>query len=216
MKNKPFTYVLSYNRPKMLTEVVEHLIKNGVYPIILDDGSDYEIELPYAFRHKHRGKEGFYITWDEMLKECKRIETDFFLFMPDDFLEVDIDRIMELHEKYKHEPYAYNIINDGRTGYWTGIQPKQIDKDTIMSGMIDCGFFCNKLALDKIGYHIDKIHKRRFKDPNISSGVGQQLSMRFLLNRVLMYTPVKSLAIHGNHESKMHKEERIKNPLISK
>jgi len=195
----------------MLVEVVEHLIKNGVYPIILDDGSDYEIELPYAFRHKHRGKEGFYITWDEMLKECKRIETDFFLFMPDDFLEVDIDRIMELHEKYKHEPYAYNIINDGRTGYWTGIQPKQIDKDTIMSGMIDCGFFCNRKALDRIGYYMNETQHNE-----TASGVGRDLSTRFLDARILMYTPVKSLAIHGNHESKMHKEERLKNPLISK
>jgi hypothetical protein len=31
-----------------------------------------------------------------------------------------------------------------------------------------------------------------------------------------MYTPKKSLAFHGDHESKMHPEERKKNPLISK
>ena len=212
MTTKPFTYVLSYNRPKLIREVTEHLIKNGIYPIILDDGSDVVPDLPYVFSHKHRGKQGFWVTWDEMLTECERIQNDFFLFMPDDHQDIDIDRIMKLHEQYKDKPYAYNIINDGRTGRWTGIQPKDIDNDTIMSGMVDCGFFCNRKALDKIGY---------FMNPAMvtddSSGVGRQLSQRFLQNRVLMYTPKKSLACNhkGQADSRMHPIERIKNPLKS-
>ena len=216
MKTKPFTYVLTYNRPKLLQETVECLIEQGIYPIILDDGSDIVPDLPYVFSHKHRGKRGFWQTWDEMLLECHRIQNDFFLFMPDDFTEIDIDRIMKLHEQYKDKPYAYNIINDGRTGFWTGIQSKVIDEDTIMSGMVDCGFFCNRLALEKLEFKVNNVGKHRFNDPAISSGVGQQLSMRFLLNKVPMYSPVKSLAFHGDHESKMHKEERLINPLISR
>jgi len=211
MKTKPFTYILTYNRPKMLTECVEHLNSKGIYPIILDDGSDNVPDLDYVFSHKHRGKEGFWITWSEMLTECHRIESDFFLFMPDDFVDIDIDRIMKLHAKYKDKPYAYNIINDGRTKLFNGVLPVRKDSETIMTGFVDCGFFCNRKALDKIGYFMNPTASNEE-----SSGVGRQLSKRLLQNRVLMYTPIKSLAKHGNHESKMHKEERLINPLISK
>jgi len=191
----------------MLTKVVSDLNSYGIIPIIKDDGSTYKNNLPQYFRHTHRGKEGFYITWDEILKDCKDSEAELYLFMPDDFLDIDFNKIKQIHETF-NTPYAYNIINDGRSGMWTGIMEAKTDKG-IMCGMVDCGFFCNKLALDSIGYFMEKEYDLT------SSGVGKSLSRRFLKARVPMYKPVKSLAYHGDHESKMHKEERVINPLIS-
>ena len=60
------------------------------------------------------------------------------------------------------------------------------------------------------------IPKSRFNIKDISSGVGQYLTFAFNKAKVKMFTPIKSLAYHGDHESLMHKEERIKKPLISK
>jgi len=54
------------------------------------------------------------------------------------------------------------------------------------------------------------------KNPNLSSGIGRSLTFDFKNGNVPMYIPVDSLAIHGDHESQMHPEERKRNPLISR
>jgi hypothetical protein len=155
------------------------------------------------------GKEMFWSVWNDMLKTAEQSEAELFIFMPDDFTDLDLERIKEIHEAHKCKPYAFNIINDGRNGLFNGVVPVTID-DKIMCGFVDCGFFCNREALDAIGYYMEQTEVK--KD---SSGVGRRLSNRFLKARVTMYKPVTSLAWHGDQESIMHKEERRKNPLIS-
>ena len=207
-------YITTYNREEMLKELVADLKQYEISPTILDDGSTYKTNLTNYFRHGGRGKQGFWKTWDYILKDCK--EADLYLFLPDDFKDINIRELIRLHHTLKDKPYCYNIINDGRVKNWTNILQRKVDDNTIMCGYVDCGFFCNKEALDKIGYYMDRIPSEWFKTEAISSGVGYQLSKRFLKARVVMYKPVKSLAYHGNHKSEMHPEERKKNPLISK
>lgn len=159
------------------------------------------------------GRYLFWKRWNEAFAEIKKIdykEHDLFVFMPDDFLGMQWEEIEKWHEFFEGKPYAMNIINDGRAGFFTGIMP--VDKgDYIMSGMVDCGFFCNLEAFEAINEGMSVIRV----SPD-SSGVGRELSNRFLKHRIPMYTPKKSLAFHGFHESLMHPEERKKNPLISK
>jgi len=201
-------FITTYDRPEMLTKAVGNLGRFGIIPTIKDDGSTYEHNLPQYFRHEHRGKEGFWMTWDEMLKDCY-MAGELFIFTVDDFQNLDVKKILELHEKYKDRPYAYNILNDGREGLFTGVVPCEVNGD-IMCGFVDCGFFCNYEALAKIGFGMERTDVKED-----SSGVGRNLSMRFLRAKVLMYKPIKSLATHGTHESKMHPIERLKNPLKS-
>ena len=156
------------------------------------------------------GKEVFWRGFNILFLDAEYTNAELYIFTPDDFIDIDLDRIKEIHNEYKHEPYVYNIINDGRSGQWTGIQERVIDEHTIMCGFTDCGFFCNREALESIGFYVTDPKKK-----DGSSGVGQQLSMRFMLKRIVMYKPVKSLATHGDHESIMHPEERKQNPLIS-
>lgn len=207
-------YITTYNREEMLTELVDDLKQYDISPIILDDGSSYNSNETNYLRHKHRGKKGFWKTWDHILKDCK--EADLYLFLPDDFKDINIAELIRLHHTLKDKPYCYNIINDSRAKNWTNILQRKVDESTIMCGYVDCGFFCNKEALDKIGYYMKEVPKSWFNKDSISSGVGYQLSKRFLKARVVMYKPVKSLAYHGNHKSEMHPEERKLNPLISK
>lgn len=97
------------------------------------------------------------------------------------------------------------------------IQPVQVDEHTMKVGFTDCGFFCNKQLLNRIGYYVNEINPRRFEhNEAISSGVGQDLTFRMLRTNCNMYTPTKSLVYHGDHESLMHPEHRKKIPLISK
>lgn len=211
-------FITTYDREEMLTKTVKHLNSFGIIPTIKDDGSDYPIKLPQYFRHKHRGKKRYWETWFEMFNQCRASSAELFLFMPDDFEDLCVNDMIRLHNKYKSEPYVYNIINDGRLYEWNRILPSPVNMETIRVGFTDCGFFCNREALESIDFTILAVNLKRWEiyGEQCSSGVGQQLTQRFNQNRVAIYKPVLSLAYHGDHVSKMHEEERKRNPLISR
>lgn len=188
-------YIPTTGQRDSLKEILTHLRSYGLNPIIMLN--DF-------------GKENFWMAWKYMLKMEEDNDSELIVFTVDDFEDLDFQEVLDIHEKHKHSPYAYNIINDGRNGLFNGVVPVTID-DRIMCGFVDCGFFCNRSALDAIGYEFNEV--KATKD---SSGVGRELSKRFLKARVTMYKPVKSLAYHGDHESIMHPDERKKNPLISR
>lgn len=199
-------YLTTYNRPQMLEATLKHLGSFGIEPIIYEDG----------VTHSFRGKEGYWETWDEILKDCEKNPSDLYLFMPEDFQDLDFERVIEIHSKLKKNPYVFNIINDGRHESW-GIFQRQQPKNGIEEiGFCDCGFFCNREALAKTKWRIKQPPASRFLNPAMSSGVGMQLTHAFKNGRVKMYKPVKSLAFHGDHRSEMHPNERKNNPLKSK
>ena len=205
-------FVFSYDREEMLSKVVKPL---GRHFLVLDDGSSFEFENMVKFPHE--GKVGFWKKWSFAFKTAEATNDELFIFMPDDFEHLQVDKIKQLHEQHKHEPYVYNIINDGRDSCWMPFKAIQTNDNTIQVGFTDCGFFCNREALKKLEFRIDPIDPKRFTlKKNISSGVGQQLTNRFTRHKVKMFKPVRSLAFHGDHESKMHEEERKLNPLISR
>lgn len=210
-------YITTYNRPEMLDRVVSHLDKFGVNVTIFDDGSDFPREDERVIRLPRQGKRNYWKIWNKMLHHAEDNLADLYIFMPDDFQDLDIERIKELHGKFKHEGYVHNIINDGRTKQWIGQEPIKIDEETTRVGFTDCGFFCNRPALHKLGFYMDApMEKWWSKGENISSGVGMMLTRRLHFARVPIYIPNKSLAYHGDHESMMHPEERKNNPLKSK
>ena len=206
--------IFSYERKAMLTSLIKE-VKQYDY-LVIDDGSSFT--LPENFHQfEHGGKAKFWRMWDYALRMLKNDKSDIFLFMPSDVSNIDIDKIIELHNQFKSTAYAYNLINDGRKNCWNMIRPVQVDEHTIKVGFTDCGFFCNKQLLNRIGYYVNEINPRRFEhNKAISSGVGQDLTFRMMRTNCKMFTPTKSLVHHGDHESLMHTKERIKNPLVSK
>jgi len=208
--------VFSYNRLEMLKQVVKELA--GENFVVLDDGSSFDLDpLDCSFvQFEHMGKAGFWRSWNYALELCKESDDDFFLFLQDDLTNIELKRIKKLHDKFKGSPYVYSLINDGRENCFIINETIQIDSETINVGFVDCIFFCNRSALEALNFELYSIPLYRFRTPGISSGVGQQLTKRFDALRIPMYKPIKSLAFHGDHDSVMHKEERIKNPLISK
>jgi hypothetical protein len=134
--------------------------------------------------------------------------------MPDDFQHIDIEAIKRIHAT-NNTPYAFNIINDGRRKCWVNVACVDMGYKYRV-GFVDCGFFCGRETLEKIGFYMNRPPKGWFeRGENISSGVGMMLSKRMYEARIKVYKPKKSLAFHGEHESKMHKDERIKTPLKS-
>ncbi len=208
-------FIFNYEREDMLKSILKHL--KGQDITILDDGSSYNIKHPNVIKFKNGGKQEFWRKWFVAFELAKATPNDLFIFMPNDHLDLDIEKIQLMHKKYKRDPYICNIVNDGREWCWIQKPAEPVDQHVKKVYFTDCGFFCNREALESIQFTIDPIDSKRFKVRNdISSGVGQQLSRKFARAGVKMYMPHKSLAFHGDHESVMHGEERKRNPLISK
>lgn len=186
----------------MLKEQIERLRFFGIEPIVKNDGVDFP----------HRGKKGFWMTWQEIILDSKDNEADLYLFMPDDFENIDIDKIKEIHKRM-NGPYIYNIINYGKLENWINFKPIDLGEEWQV-GFNDCGFFCNRETILKLT-NLKEPPPARWNNPNISSGVGQQLSNQCKNYKIPCYVPKKSLAYHGDHDSQMNYEERKKNPLIS-
>jgi len=208
-------YITAYNRPDMLKALSSELYHKGVKPVVYYDGLRPEYSTPSMRCHEHRGKEGFYKTWDDMLKDGKGSDADLFIFLQDDVSNVNLEQIRHLHSLLNHSAYAFQLINDGRVNCWNVFEPKWITPIVQEIGFVDCLMFCNREALDKLRWTVrknpDKIQRRM-----VSSGVGFYLSTQFMKRGVRMYRPYKSLVYHGNHDSVMHYEHRKNTPLISK
>lgn len=163
----------------------------------------------------HGGKKNFWKQFDRAFKWCEKQDADYFIFMPDDFLDLDVERIKKLIPTLP-APFAYNLINDGRDVCWINKTPTPYGNDSIKVGFCDGGFFCNREVLEMLGWTFPKVPERWHNSPTKSSGIGWMLSTLFNLHKIAIFKPVKSLAFHGDHESQMHPNERKNNPLISK
>jgi hypothetical protein len=211
---KEAIFIFSFNREEMLKKVVES-VKDYDY-FIIDDGSDFTLDDKRFKKWDHQGKEGWHKSWDTVFYSLALFNCELIIFTPDDFLDLNIAKIFELHEKYKDKPYVYNIVRDRRDYCWNHKAVIDIDSETQQIGFVDCGFFCNREVLEMLEFKINPIDPKRFRNKSISSGVGEQLTARLNKLGIPIYRPVKSLAVHGDHPSVMHPKLRELNKIISK
>lgn len=173
---------------------------------VFDDGSEYDATPFYEYcdykRIAHQGKKNFWQVWQLMLTIARYSEDDEFIFLQDDLYNVDLEglRAVETPDKY-----ALNLMNVGPDRGWSPV------------GYVDCIFKTNRATLEAIGWYIEPVNAYRWMTrPNLSSGVGQNLTRRFYENKIPMILPNRNYASHGDSESKMHPRERQQNPLVCK
>ena len=214
--------IFSYNRLEMLKQIVERIeLKRVEYPeldyFIIDDGSDFDMReiCDWTMHQQFRdngGKEYFWNRYHYAIATAKNLsKSENFIFMPDDFLDLDIDDLMVLADTWKGLSYSLNLINDGRVQCWghfrQGIKPIAFNGRIISEvGFNDCGFMCNRSTLEQI--EIKPVPEEWFDGPNKSSGVGAQLTKQMRKLEIPMLKPNKSFATHGEHDSVMHGEHR--------
>ena len=181
---------------------------------IIDDGSSYN--HPKMVKFEHTGKPGYWKKWDYVLNSLKDTDYDAYIFMPNDIMKIDFETILKYINDYKDKPYVLNITTDDRTTCWNTRQMIRINTTINKVFFTDCGFICSYAALAALDFRMIPIDANRFNKPNISSGVGQQLTQRFNEKNVSIFMPTYSLSYHGTHQSLMHPNERKHNPLVSK
>ena len=209
--------ISNFERYDMLIKIIDEI--NGysdainVDYIIFDDKSSYTLDKNFIINDEHRGKKLYWKTFNDMFSYCKNNLYDTYVFIPNDFINLKINDIIEYSRLLKDEYYFFNIINDGRDKSWLNIDSIKINSDVKLVYFTDCGFFTNNKTLERLEYKINQIN---ISDKSkSSSGVGKQLSFRLYDLEIPIFNPIKSLAYHGNHESIMNPEERKINKLIS-
>ena len=228
------TIIFTYNRIDMLTNTLKEV--REAWPdekiLVIDDGSDIDFK-EYEFlselfkaeilQFKHEGKKGFYKLWDYALHRCEESADSFFTFLPDDYSQIDFAAITNtewhlnaVNQTSTNRSWAFKLVNDGRPPQWTTFKEQPYNDELTLINWLDCSFHCNRQALNAIGYYMMPVNQKRFEVPGRSSGVGEQLTIRMNKAGVPIYRPIKSFAFHGDHDSVMHGEERVINPLISK
>lgn len=199
----------------MLERLWNELGTMQLFTSIYHDEPSPEFKTPVSFTQKNKGKEQFWVTWNKMLAEAKQSSSELFIFLQDDVINVDFDRILKYHNQLKGNPYAFQLINDGRVNCWNAFRPKWVSSEIQEIGFVDCLMFCNRDALHRLRWAINDVAPK-LRHQMISSGVGYKLSKKFMHKNIKMYRPFKSLVYHGDHDSVMHYEHRKQNPLISK
>lgn len=206
--------ISNYEREEMLQQLLSEIRNIGADYMIFDDVSSYRINDDNLIVNDfHRGKENYWKTFNEMFKYCKDKFYDIYVFTPNDFLNYNMNRIMKYGGNLINEEYIFNIINDGRETSWNKLEPMTINDEIKLHFFTDCGFFTNYKTLELLEFKINEII---LKNNKYGSMVGCQLTNRLLSLKVPIFTPIKSIAFHGDHHSLMNYETRIVNKLISR
>jgi len=204
----------------MLVNTLDQLGTTSVQ--VYDDGSEWSInQHKIGFnRTAHTGKKGFWKKWFISKELALGTDHDWFLFIPDDLIKINLKKIENLTKQGWDDRYlAINIINGGAIYRWgvdlVGQPPIELDGNRFTECCyVDGAFLTNRKTLQAI--EINPVPESWFDSENKSSGVGHQMTMQLRKLRAPMLIPEKSLAYHGDHLSEMHPKERLLNPLISK
>lgn len=219
-KSKYQLVIFSYDREEALrtkiSEIKDFFKELDYHLLIIDDGSDFKIEdeKNISFiQTEHTGKPGFYKKWQIMYDYLLQTNFDYIIISSDDLLNTDYKSILEILNP--DDEIVYNINNDQRIVSWVNKYPEPYNDKFEKVYFVDCAYFTNIKIYRKMNRMID-IDPIRFKhNNNISSGVGQYQSSDLLDNDILILRPINSLALHDVLPSKMHMNERFKNPLGS-
>ena len=203
-------------------------LKGKCDTLIIDDGSDWlkhDIQNltgvhSRIIRTIHEGKQGFWKKWLIARQIALATNHDYFLFLPDDVSNVDLNAINEIiSQGWIDRPFAMTLCNTGERYRWGKHRPIQADFELAgrtwqQCDYVDGGFITNRVTLEAI--EIDPVPVEWFDRPDKSSGVGYQMTMKLRDIGCPMMLPDKSLAFHGDHESVMHNDHRKETKLITK
>jgi len=210
-------FVVAYNRQSALDQLLAGL--EGHEVTVFDDWSTPSLKAPRVVCDgAHRGKQEFWKLINSVMAMAKKCEGEEFLFLADDMTPTPgcVDKALQLLHSLPGTAKAINVLCDGRTASWTGIERAPYTDDLYTAGFIDGAFICDYAFLQAVGFKVGAISLDRWKDnPTLSSGVWCDVTKRALKAGVRLFQVQETLFGHGDYPSQMNSEERKRAPLIA-
>lgn len=222
--------ITTYNRPEFLKKLLDDINLNKkdykVLIAIFNDGSNVEYDLRgYDVKkidiYPNMGKKRYFNVINKTFDFVKTVESKYFIYLPDDVRLVnnffnETKRIYDSIDSRKK--ICLSILSDDRVHRENWGYPKGIDLgEFYKTQWNDLCFISEKKFFEELDYKINDIPSTRWvKNPNLSSGVGHQITDRLNKKRFFLYHTKKSMVFHGDHESKMNYKERLKTKIITK
>jgi len=218
-----------YNRPEMLTKLVNDGNKNQKdYKIIIgifDDCSNEKIKfnqpnIKQFGMFPNMGKRKYYVTYNATFSFVKSVNSKYYIYLPDDISLVDnfFDECKRIYESITStKKICLSVLTDERVNrsHWGYSNPEDFG-EFLQTQWNDLCFISEKNFFQALNFKIHEIDEELWvQNPSLSSGVGQQISHRLYDLKQNMYHVKNSLVTHGDHESKMNYEERLRTKLIA-
>ncbi|MEB3884950.1 glycosyltransferase [Lyngbya sp. CCY1209] len=225
----------SFNRHQLLRRLLKQINREAsnfdISVDVFDDGSrDPVVEEARNYtrlksltvhRYKNHGKKRYWQLVNHIFEYISQKNVDFFIYMPDDieicsgFFQKVIDCWSAISDPKK---IVLNLGFDNRTQCWTRferVKYKFGDVEVFKTQWVDMLMLFESSFLEALNYRIEPISLSRWQNnPNLSSGVGNQISDKLHRSGFSLYQVSEYLVSHGDHESMMNPEERQINPLI--
>lgn len=224
--------ITTYNRNEHCTNLVKQLLsycsdKMTIRVAVWDDMSS----IPFTFddnrvrvfrNSKRRGKEGLYITWQEMFNFAKANRSDFYLFLQDDMSLRDnfFERLLNIWNSLD-KPVTLAPVIDNTTlkdgiSRWGGKRHTRYNENAMLTHWMDCKALVKDTFFELLNWKMEPISKNRWvNNKELSSGVGQQITTRLQIKKANMYHAVPSLCNLLDIKSEMNPTERERKPLFT-
>lgn len=224
MEKKTLVIITTYNRNYQLLNLTEQLLNESNADIVIfDDKSEQPLTIcsnrvTQITNPEHRGKAGFWKTWQDIFDYCKAHEYDYYIFLQDD-VEPCPDFIERAIDIYNGA--ASICVSPIRTNYsmyqgksrW-GAKPVERHENYTVSHYFDCFSIVKRDFFEALDWTINPIAPS--SDPFKSSGVGRQITLRLQekgwrmshVNRTLLSTAIDPT------DSTMNELERKRHPML--
>lgn len=207
--------ITTCNRAALLNKVIDELKQEqGSYNLeffIIDDGV------------AGNGKKLYWKTINSLWEQIRNKSFDYYIQLPDD-LELNknfIYKSIAAWEKIEDtKKICLNLFFDGhRVGKtcWTNFWPQLKSYNGtryLRTQWMDMTYICERKFFEELGYSLYPVHPSRWLyNPQLSSGVGQQISTRLHNSGWHLYQITENEAEHIGDASIMNPEIRNKEPM---
>ncbi|MBY5959203.1 hypothetical protein KUV50_13705 [Membranicola marinus] len=214
---KVVVLITTFHRPKLLASLLNSL---------QSESTSYHIEYYiYDDAVTNNGKHKFWLTINRLWEQIRDKRFDYYIHIQDDYSlgKNFISKVVGLWDSID-DPFKIGLnifLDEFRVGkkVWVDKWPelRYYNKTRfLLNPWLDMAFICTRNLFDLLDWKILPISMQRWRHkPNLSSGVGAQISIRLFMKGKNMYQVTRSQVEHIGSDSKMNPEIRKQEPLIA-
>lgn len=217
--------ITTYNRVEPFYQLTKRLkeLNPNCRIVAVDDCSEIKPDVKYVDvfhrNSKNQGKQGWYKTVNKLWSMALDENADYYVMIPDDSFPKDnfFHKALETWGSISDtDKIALHVSNNNRESNWTGFTREDYNNLVYKTQTTEMDFMC---LPEFITLKLKGMNPKKWEEnPNLGSGVGQELNRHWVKQGKTIYGVKNGLLIRSglvnDDESVMNVEERKKNPWI--